>query len=331
LDTIDSCEDTGGEPQCLLSFWAFGDLHYRAREKWHAIHSHRLTPLFQDVRSLWAIEGPPDFTVSPGDIVQTGTPENYRLAQQVLAAQLGSILFYPGIGNHEYHREHSEDTLHTAEDFCRAWGKPVRYAWIAGGLTCIMLDHPNPYVHDDFHEDSQVMLAQESLTFLESTLREHSDQPAIIFSHCPLHNTVRDRDPARNLDNDSQDPGFYVENSHEVRAILSGHRKGVLYISGHTHSGWESPHLIFTEILGGTPVTHVNLMSPWYTGRHHGPRRINGPEKFTYEPDNPDMLLSYAFSIYPSHAIIQVRDHIAKRWLARWQIPLTPKRGIIEL
>lgn len=43
----------GSQGKLLLYFWAFGDLHYRARDQWHAMHSARMAPLFQDVRSLW--------------------------------------------------------------------------------------------------------------------------------------------------------------------------------------------------------------------------------------------------------------------------------------
>ena len=87
----------------LLYFWAFGDLHYRARDQWHAMHARRLAPMFQDVRSLWLDEGAPAFCVSPGDIVDTGARENYTLATKDIAAQLGNIPFFPGIGNHEFH------------------------------------------------------------------------------------------------------------------------------------------------------------------------------------------------------------------------------------
>ncbi|TMD44710.1 MAG: metallophosphoesterase, partial [Chloroflexi bacterium] len=110
----------------LLYFWAFGDLHYRARDQWHAMHARRLAPMFQDVRSLWLDEGAPAFCVSPGDIVDTGARENYTLATKDIAAQLGNIAFYPGIGNHEFHAESREDTVHTAAEFSAAWDMPVR-------------------------------------------------------------------------------------------------------------------------------------------------------------------------------------------------------------
>jgi 3',5'-cyclic AMP phosphodiesterase CpdA len=312
----------GARGRLLLYFWAFGDLHYRARDQWHALHSARMAPVFQDVRSLWLAEGAPAFCVSPGDIVDTGAPENYKLAKMDLAAQLGKVPFYPGIGNHEFHRESRTDTVHTAAEFSAAWGKPVRYSWIAGEVVCIMLDQPDPYVLDPGQENPQVVFSQEALSFLDTTLEEHKDRLAIIFAHCPLHDTVLDRDPERNLDDDSQDPFFYVENSQEVRAILARHANAGLYFSGHTHSGWGSPQLVFTETLGNHPVTHVNLMCPWYTGRHCGPRLSADRVTLQYYPDTPDMLATFGIWLYRHQAIIRLRDHHTRQWLTTWTVPI---------
>lgn len=316
-----SLEATDFAQKELLFFWVFGDLHYRAHDQWHAIHSRRMAPLFQDVHSLWLDEGTPAFCVSPGDIVDTGAPENYRLAKKDLAAQLGNIPFYPGIGNHEYHPDRKDDTIHTAEEFTEAWHKPVYYAWIANGVVCIMLDMPSPYLAGERRENPRVIFPQETLHFLDITLAEHAELPAVIFAHCPLHNTVLDRDPEQNLDDDSLDPFFFVENSPAVRAILARHPNAKLYISGHTHSGWGSPQLVFTESLGNHSITHLNVMSPWYTGRHHGIRRSADHTTLEYRPDKPDTLVSFAVRIYRNRAVIRVRDHRTRQWMAQWSIP----------
>jgi len=305
-----------------LYFWAFGDLHYRARLQWHALHSQRLAIMFQDLRSLWLNEGSPAFCVAPGDIVDTGALENYKLAKRDLAAQLGNIPFYPGIGNHEFHAENKEDCKHTAAEFSAIWEKPVRYSWTADDVVCIMLDHPNPYELSEEQEYPHVVLSDETLTFLDTTLGEYLEHRAIIFAHCPLHNTVLDRDPEQNLDDDSQDTFFYVENSDEVRSILAHHANAKLYISGHTHSGWGSPNLIVTEMLGNHPVTHVNLMSPWYTGVRHGPRLSPDSLSLEYYSDNPDVLASFAIRVYRNTAVIAARDHHTRQWLAKWHVPL---------
>lgn len=310
----------------LLYFWAFGDLHYGAREEWHALHSRRLALMFQDVRELWLDEGAPDFCVSPGDIVDDGAPPSYTLARKDLAAQLGDVPFYPGIGNHEFHRENRDDTIHTADEYCAAWEKPLRYTWQAGQLdeiTCIMLDQPNPYEDDPTRENRRVIFSPSALDFLDTSLAQaQQGSIAIVFAHCPLYNTVLDRDPDRNLDYDSLDPFFCVENSDEVRAILGRRASAALYISGHTHSGWGSPNLVKTEMLGGHPVTHANLMSPWYTGRHRGPRLSADRLTLEYVPDDPDVLISFAVRVYRHQAIIAARDHYAGRWLAQWTAPI---------
>ena len=321
MDECQSLEATDYASRELLYFWVFGDLHYRANEQWHAIHSRRMAPMFQDVNSLWLDEGFPAFCVSPGDIVDTGAPQNYKLAKLDLGAQLGKIPFYPGIGNHEYHPEGKEDTIHTAAEFSKCWEKPVRYSWTMGDVTCIMLDQPFPYRPGERKEDPHVIFSREALTFLEGALEEHPEYIAVIFAHCPLRDTVLDRDPERNLDYDSQDPFFFVENSEEVQAILARHNNAKLYISGHTHSGWGSPQLVFTETLGDHTITHLNVMSPWYTGRHRGLRRSADPTTLEYIPDDPDMLVSFAVRIYCHQAIIRVRDHRTHQWLTQWVMP----------
>jgi hypothetical protein len=201
----------------------------------------------------------------------------------------------------------------------------VRFAWTAGeDVICIMLDQPDPYLPgaQKENENPHVIFSQESLSFLENTLIQYSERIGIIFAHCPLRDTVLDRDPARNLDDDSQDPFFYVENSQEVRAILARHRNAALYISGHTHSGWGSPNLVLTEMLGGHPVTHLNLMSPWYTGRGRGPHLSADRLTLEYHPDDPDVLATFAVRVYRDQAIIRVRDHRAKEWMAEWVVPI---------
>jgi hypothetical protein len=310
-----------------LYFWAFGDLHYRACQQWHALHSQRMAIMFQDLRALWLSEGPPSFCVAPGDIVDTGAIENYKLAKHDLAAQLGNMPFYPGIGNHEFHAENKKDGKHTAAEFSAFWKKPIRYSWTSGDVICIMLDHPDPYELDQNQEYPLVTFSDETLIFLASTLAEYPEHRAIIFAHCPLRDTVLDRDPEQNLDDDSQDTFFYIENSAEVRSILARHSNAKLYISGHTHSGWGSPNLIVTETLGNHPVTHVNLMSPWYTGVHRGPRLSADRLSLEYYPDEPDVLATFAIRVYRNSVSIGARDHRTRQWLARWQVPLFTRAG----
>jgi 3',5'-cyclic AMP phosphodiesterase CpdA len=302
----------------LLYFWAFGDLHYYAPEPWRDYHARRLAPMYRDLRALWQSEGAPAFCVSPGDIVETSAPENYQLAKRELTALLGDIPFYPGLGNHELWPEHEgeiERIEQLIEDYTTFWDKPPHYYWTDGGVLCVMLDvigYPEPY------------FSQETLAFLQTALEKHPTHIAVIFAHCPLHNTVLDREPQRMRDYHSLMPFFYIHNSEEVRTILGEHSNGCLYISGHTHSGWQAPNLVLTEYNGRFPVTHVNLMSPWFTGFEHEPGRNEAHTEFEFYLDEPDLVASFAFHLYPERALAWLRDHRERRWLAQWDIPLHP-------
>jgi 3',5'-cyclic AMP phosphodiesterase CpdA len=316
----------------LLYFWVIGDMHFRAREQWQAIHTPRMNTMFEDLHTLWQ-EKRPAFCVSPGDIVDKGNAASYELAKRVLSEQLMSVPFYPGIGNHEFQAElqadtGKEDTLHTGKEFIAVWNRPVRYAWMAGmhnEIVCIMLDQPNPFLPGSRVEDPHVIFSQDTLSFLDTTLTEHAGQRAILFAHSPLHNTVLDRDPARNFDADSLDPFFYVENSGAVRTILARHPNATLYISGHTHSGWGSPQLVFPEIVGGHSITHINVMSPWYTGRRAGVRMNPERTHLIYKPAVPDIQATFAFHIYADRAVVRAREHITRQWIGEWEIMFTHK------
>lgn len=301
----------------LLYFWAIGDLHYRDIPSWHEQHTERLTMMYQDLHDLWnGEEGQPAFCVSPGDIVDTCAIENYRLAKTSIEEQLGTIPFYPGVGNHEYYGPNGEDPTQMADTYMRNWQKPLRYSWQAGEVICIMLDYPDPMT---LEQPKYVYLSEETLNFLDTTLAEYAAHPAIIFLHCPLYDTVLDRDPQRTRDYHSRQNFFAPENSNEVRAILARHQNACLFISGHTHSGWQAPNLVKTEHLGQHPVTFVNLMSPWYTGTHKGPSLSKG--RVTYRADEPDIIPTFAVRLFPEQAVIRVREHRARKWLNEWIVP----------
>lgn len=297
----------------LLYFWALGDLHYYANAAWQAIHTPRMGQMFQDLRQLWAREGAPAFCVSPGDLVEIGDPENYQLARQQLSLNLGQVPFYPGVGNHELFATIPESEAELLEDFTTFWEKPPRYYWVEGEVLCIMLDVVGY---------GEPVLTPESLAFLETALAKHPRHVAIIFAHCPLQGTVLDRDPARDLDYDSLEPFFYLENSAEVRAVLARHSNACLYICGHTHSGWQAPNLVLTEELGGHPLTSVNLLSPWYTGKHRGIEWLDGGETCRYRPDEPDFSVSLAVRVSREQVNLRLRDHGAGNWLAEWNVPV---------
>lgn len=313
MDELQSAPQvTHTTPGELLYFWALGDLHYLAHPAWQALHTPRLGLMFQDLRQLWAQEGTPAFCVSPGDIIEKAAPQQYQLARQALSLNLGAVPFYPGLGNHELSTAYPESEAESLEDFTIFWEKPPRYYWVTGGVLCIMLDvigYPTP------------ILTEESLMFLATALAKHPRHIAVIFAHCPLYGTVLARDEKRTLDYDSLEPFFFLENSDEVRELLAQHPNACLYICGHTHSGWQARNLVLTKEYGGHPLTTVNLLSPWYTGRHHGVEWLDNGETCRYCPDEPDILASMAVHMYRDRVHLRLRDHRARSWLAEWTVP----------
>jgi Calcineurin-like phosphoesterase len=302
----------------LLYFWAIGDLHYRAINPWQRFHVMRLSLMYHDLHELWGAGGPA-FCVSPGDLVETAAMKDYQIAKASILSQMERIPFYPGVGNHEFYGLNGELPAHMGETFTSVWQKPLRYSWTYGAVTCIMLDHPDPHTLDD---PKKVVLSQETLDFLETTLATHQDGPAVIFLHCPLYNTVLERDEATHSDFSSLNYFFAPVNSQEVRDILARHKQACLFISGHTHSGWETPGLVKTEQLGGHSVTFVNLMSPWYTGNHTGPSLHEAQDRLDYIADTPDVIPTFAFRVYEDGVNIRVRDSKSKTWLKEWDAAL---------
>jgi 3',5'-cyclic AMP phosphodiesterase CpdA len=305
-----------------LDFWALGDLHYYVPEQWRAHQAERFAPMYRDLQALWAEEGAPAFCVSPGDLVETALPENFELARQELSRMLGDVPLYTSVGNHELWPEwenewnridEEETTRRLLADYCAFWSQPARYSWVENDVLCIVLDslgYPEPH------------FSEVTMEFLATTLAKYPDSIAVIFSHCPLYNTVLDRNPQHKRDYHSLEPFFSIQNSDEVRALLAKHGNGCLFISGHTHSGWHAPGLVKTERQVRLPVTFVNLMSPWYTGYHIGPKRDETHTRFEFHVDTPDLVISFAFRIYSQHAEIRLRDHREQRWMAVWNVPL---------
>lgn len=313
MDETQPSESARTSQEELLYFWALGDLHFYVHPKWHLVHTPRLNRVFQDLRQLWHEEGAPAFCVSPGDIIEVAEPEQYQFARAELTHRLAGVPFYPGLGNHELLTLQPMSNAELLEDFTIFWEQPPRYYWVAGKVVCVMLDVVGY---------GQPILTDETLAFLETALAKHPRHLALIFAHCPLYDTVLDRDPTRDLDYDSREPFFYLENSAQVREILARHSNARIYFSGHTHSGWQSPQLVFTEQLGKRPFTHVNLSSPWYTGKHHGIPWLGGGEFGDYRPDEPDISASWAVRVTSTQVTLRLRDHQAGSWLAEWAIPI---------
>jgi len=69
-------------------------------------------------------------------------------------------------------------------------------------------------------------------------------------------------------------------------------------------------------------MTHINLMSPWYTGFHKGAHLSDDGNTCDYIADEPDVQATFAVQVYSNKAIIRLRDHRARSWMADGWRPL---------
>jgi len=123
------------------------------------------------------LEFNPSFTVITGDIAHTGTIQSYNLAKRYIdkIQSLGGSVF-PTIGNMD-NRENFRNILlgkpsPQEEPFCY-------YSQTIEGLHVIAMDSHTP-------GSNTGSFSEEQLDWLETELREHQDEPAIIAFHAPI-------------------------------------------------------------------------------------------------------------------------------------------------
>ena len=115
----------------------------------------------------------PQFVVLTGDLVNSGSADEYMALREVLANC--RVPLYLGIGNHD-----CRDTFRSSfgsHDYLPTDGF-IQYVWEANGLRCIMLDTHVP-------GQAYGLLCEERLNWLAQTLGEKPDMPTLIFMHHP--------------------------------------------------------------------------------------------------------------------------------------------------
>ncbi len=153
-----------------------------------------------------------DCVIITGDLTDHGTPEEYAHFKALMGALDLPWLAVPG--NHD-----QRDAMRTAL-IDNAWmpeNGPIHWVRNFGPFSVIGLDTLLEGAH---YGD----LAQEGLAFLDATLAEMGDQPAIVATHHPwMHTGI----PAMDGDN--------LRNGAALMARLEAHPAPVRMISGHVH------------------------------------------------------------------------------------------------
>lgn len=231
-----------------VRFLAVGDMHVGD------LPDERLIGIFEQASRHKGVA----FMTSAGDLANNGLPEQHDL----ILPWSGSLPFpfLPVMGNHDTHTPDRDGW----SVFVRKYGlESANYVRRYGPLTCVFLS-------PDEDCDGLTCDMKDSLALLRSVLAEDVG-PVVVFFHAPVRDTVGGA-PGRKCFL-STEPFFFLPSSNEVRAVFAKSNRPAVWVSGHTHSPITSERLIHTEFPGGpngAPLHHVNLGSPYYTGRDAG-------------------------------------------------------------
>jgi 3',5'-cyclic AMP phosphodiesterase CpdA len=208
-----------------------------------------------------AAELQPAMLVLLGDTVETGKPEEYALALEIVKPVRSLIRSLPG--NHEL-------LSGTINDF--------RKAWLVEPATLDLIDNLpvmrfNSAVAGQKEEEYFGRVTPDQLRLLDALLSARPTLPALLFSHHPLANTV----------GRSEEIQFAIENSQPIRDRIASHAAASIVFSGHTH--WQSVKRFdrLTAIgcppLGFWPHAFLSVDLDGSTLRYQTHRLIDSPEQ----------------------------------------------------
>jgi len=161
----------------MVNFLHISDIHIpdKQGDLWFGVDPcKKLEKLIELVKKL---ELNPSFTVITGDISHTGSIQSYNLAKKYIN-ELQSLAgpIYPTMGTRDNRRNFSNILLEkpSSQD-----EPPCYYSQTIEGLHVIAMDSHTPGSRVGSFSDEQ-------LDWLETELREHQDEPAIIAFHEPI-------------------------------------------------------------------------------------------------------------------------------------------------
>lgn len=152
----------------------------------------------------------PDAVVIPGDLAEHGSPDEYALVRDELAALTVPVYAVPG--NHDDRR-----ALRACFDLPGHGDAPISYAVEIGPLRLLMLDSTIP--GDDGGD-----LGPDQLGWLKARLHEAPERPTVlVMHHPPLRTGVTAYDGIGLSDSSRLELASLLGDSDHVLAVLSGH------------------------------------------------------------------------------------------------------------
>lgn len=184
---------------------------------------------------LRALPRPVDAVLVTGDIADHGHLTEYEEAARILAAPF-PVLTCPG--NHDVRAAYRKALLGEP-----AASEPINHTHRLAGVSILMCDSSIP-------GQGEGLLDQETLAWLDTSLRETGDTPALIAFHHPpvlLHHPLPDTQRLRR--------------AADLAAIVSAHANVVAVITGHAHTAAVSTFAGKPLIVG--PAVTWTLRLPW--------------------------------------------------------------------
>lgn len=211
------------------------DLHIRRAG--HVLHYMANTAdyLERTIDRINAMKTKPDVVLATGDLVESGSPHEYRRLRTILKRLNAPHFLIPG--NHDdraaLRRAFSEHR------YLRTFRSHASFAIDVWPLRILALDSTDPNHVGGFIDD-------ERLAWLEEELRSHRNRPTLIAMHHP---------PFRTGIATFDSHGF--ERADELAELIGRHPQVARVVSGHIHTA-------LTKRWGGTTACSAPSTSPQF-------------------------------------------------------------------
>ena len=238
------------------------DIHYGSKSQKPDVRTRKIHNKEQAVRDINRWQDV-DLCVFTGDMVQkTGSPADYKLARELTDRVKKPKEFLAG--NHEviYHRDLSstgrlvpadpyERGLHL-QTYEKTFG-PLYHSRKLGQYFLVFLSP------DTLESKYAVELSKEQLAWLEKELKDHRQEPTLIFCHAPITGTLI---PGSKLDT----PRNYAQPAKKLHQLLTENPQVLLWVSGHTHTSPKNPG--FNNPVNKIPGTEIlDVHNPTWDGK----------------------------------------------------------------
>lgn len=283
------------------------DIHYGSKSQKPDVRTRKIHNKEQAVRDINRWQDV-DLCVFTGDMVQkTGSPADYKLARKLTDHLKKPKEFLAG--NHEiiYHRDLSstgklvpadsyERSLHM-QQYEKNFG-PLYHSRKLGPYFLLFLSP------DTLESKYAVELSKEQLDWLKKELKDHRQEPTLIFCHAPVTGTMV---PGSKLDK----PRNYVQPAKAIGKLLQANPQILLWVSGHTHTSPKNPSFSNpVNQIAGTAI--LDVYNPTWDGKQ---------------------VWTNSLYLYPEKIQIRTYSHKTHQWLPQFDrtvwVPRELRKGVM--